>query len=169
MSSRAMFGEQISSRTMLVLDSSKPAASMTFVEQGWIVRPQAAQQRCVTDAAAVSGFNRGETAPRGIDPAVTPGVPRLHDSRCPAAVSRLIAAIVVNAFQRHSAGRARTNVENEVLKIAPSLTDTNSSTAIPRIGFVIRVCASLIHSEPNPIFLRKRAYQMRMIFLDAPA
>src|SRR3974390_2854864 len=122
MSSRAMFGEQISSRTMLVLDSSKPAASMTFVEQGWIVRPQAAQQRCVTDAAAVSGFNRGETAPRGIDPAVTPGVPRLHDSRCPAAVSRLIAAIVVDAVNRQPWAPCRLHVIAEILEGLPSPT-----------------------------------------------
>ena len=80
-------------------------------------------------------------------------VSRLLNLRGPAAVSRCIRPVVVDAVQRRS-WRRFTHVSKEVFEHAPPLADSDSASPVVREEFRVLVLTSLPHAAPNVMHRR---------------
>lgn len=76
-------------------------------------------------------------------------------ARGPSAISRFVIAIIVDAINRVKRGWPFANISGKYLKtVIPSLADTDPSTTVSRIAFVIFALASIFHASPNQIETR---------------
>jgi hypothetical protein len=87
-------------------------------------------------------------------------ISRLHLGRRPTAVVRLIADVVVAAFQR-AAERTWAHVGNEVLKREPSLTDRNALPSVVAETGNVWVPAAAQHRGPDRVFRRPSNFAAR--------
>lgn len=68
--------------------------------------------------------------------------------RGPAAVSRRIVAIHIDALDGHAA-RSGSHVVPEVSEVLPAVADRDSAPAIVRVRRLVRVLAAILHAAPD--------------------
>ena len=77
----------------------------------------------------------------------------LFAARSPAAIARLVAAVVVRpSVERIALTWMRPHVGKKILELGPSLADGNALSAIMLEGWVRRVRAALVHVLPCGVF-----------------
>lgn len=116
-----------------------------------------AQRKTTLDRASVNScdtgpLNQGASLTIKGNPAVIPLIPVLLLDRSPSAVFRRIRTIIVQSIQHSARERSFTHVCQENAKIVPLRANKDSSSAIPCIGRVVWVFASLNHSSPRGVF-----------------
>lgn len=72
---------------------------------------------------------------------------------CPAAIPRLIVSVHVNPIQR-GARWPLSHVGQKGMKLAPARADGDTSSAIPVVGNVLAISASLPHGSPTVVGCR---------------
>lgn len=86
---------------------------------------------------------------RDID--VAAPVPRLLSVRRPMAVRRFVISVVVDPVNWVFRSGASTYINEECFRVAPSLTNRNSSSAVAKIGLALGVFAAINHTSPDAI------------------
>lgn len=81
-------------------------------------------------------------------------VPLLVMARCPFAVIRLIADVVVHALDTVKWRRTESHVRQERSKSKPLSADANPAASVISEGFIARVLAALDHGVPYSVFWR---------------
>lgn len=86
---------------------------------------------------------------------IASGVASLRVAGCPYAVSRLVIAVHIFAFNAMAIAGPWPHVDIEVLeRVSPAVADCNSATAVIRVAVIVRVSASLNHAVPRIVFTR---------------
>lgn len=86
----------------------------------------------------------------------------------PSAIAGLVVAVVVDAVQLVSGGRARPHVGKEVLELEPAHTDLDSSPAIVGVSPPMGRQAASLHVRPNPLGWRIGHAVLRNLWVSAP-
>lgn len=139
-----------------------PGQSMTDIDlvgwsfrlcQSFLQRPliQAFSQCRRTNAQAISPFLKTQSLITKSDHPIVALVARLLTGRCPAAIFRLVIALRVWMAIQAFTGRLFSHVREEVCKGTPTFTDSDSRSAVLRIGAMLRVCAASDHARPRVV------------------
>lgn len=97
-------------------------------------------------------YQRARQSP-DLNQAIIPSVALLFTPGCPAAIFRLVVAVVVNSVDRVLAGRPRPHVRVEALEgVQPSLANSDSAPSVLRESRPCRPQASGLHVDPRSVF-----------------
>lgn len=105
-------------------------------------------KRVPVDAADQAPFRERVRLAIAGEVATDAAVVRLHDTRSPSAIRRLVISVVVDAIKRHLWFRLA-HVSEKVLEGQPSVTDDDASSSVFIEMLRVRIEAPLFHSEPN--------------------
>ena len=95
-------------------------------------------------------LGNASSAPKHCNDSVVSAVPVLFFDGGPLAVLRRVVSIIVNSVKRFSVWLL-SHVSNEVLKLLPTFTNSDSTTTVIREGFVSRIAASVMHPAPKNV------------------
>lgn len=112
---------------------------------------QSAVDREVADSSSTRPLGNCERLSERGHESVPGRVVLLNDSRSPAAVTRLVVAIILNAIKRSTSGPLA-HIGNKVLKRFPALCYADASATILRPAIVSWVRAALNHLHPGCVF-----------------
>jgi hypothetical protein len=80
-----------------------------------------------------------------------PPVTSLFGLSRPTTIAGLVISVIVNSIQRKLGRRTLSHVGKKVLKLMPSLTDSNASSAIAVEPRLVRVFAAIEHVAPSVV------------------
>jgi hypothetical protein len=99
-------------------------------------------------------LSQGLNTPLKFKPAGSSHVIALFSLSSPPTIIRRIALVIINALKGITLRWARADIRNKVFKIAPSLADCNSASAVMMVRGVLGVMTSLAHGSPRAVFRR---------------
>jgi hypothetical protein len=120
--------------------------------QGFLYSPAEAKALSNTlagDADALRPFANSQRLSTACYQPRLPRVAELLFLRGPAAVARLVVAVVVDAIERVASGRPWAYVSEERHEIVPLTADTDAATAVVVVLRVALVAAALFHAVPH--------------------
>jgi hypothetical protein len=104
-------------------------------------------------AKSLAQFGNGRAHPAVLFDPIRPLVACLRGRSNPAAVSRLIATIDIDAVDRVPRRRTWPHVSQESFKaLQPSVTHTNAATTVIGKAFVVGIAATSLHPHPGSVF-----------------
>lgn len=113
---------------------------------------------------AIFPLDEGERLSPERQPHIVASIAMLLDRGRPAAVSRLVIAVIVNPVNRVLGRRARPHIREEVLEGSPAIAHGDTSPAVVPVSGDVGIRASRPHAGPDSIHFGRLAANAMTVF-----